>query len=325
MDRFFTIASVNGSKKIRGGGRHKGSTPMMVAKKVADKLCNENKMKNKIMFSIRETTKDSKKKTYHYTAIRKKDKLKVAVNKSFVGGVPFPEIFKLKNNNMYLSLDSSGNHYIYVSEENKGTNFIAVEDPVNKGIYAIKQDILTGKSIYYDIEGKVYKPAINNDLIYEFTRVPFHEPGRLYNIVSKNYFEIVPVRYFYLKNKQGKYLTVTYPGNTVETPTKTDYTITWTDNPNTIWYIYEKEQKEEYSVYMKDADAWYTTFDRKKKSAISLVYNINEWTLGDAMSSVKLVIQGPIVQGPIEQHPFNEEHKLTILDISHPPFHLTRS
>lgn len=301
---------------------------MMVAKKVADKLCNENKMKNKIMFSIRETTKDSKKKTYHYNAIKNKDKLKVVVNKSFVGGVQFPEkIILINKDNEYLSLDSSGNHYIYVSEENKGTNFIAVEDPVNKGIYAIKQDILTGKSIYYDIEGKVYKPAINNDLIYEFTRVPFHEPGRLFNNVSKNYFEIVPVRYFYLKNKEGKYLIVTYPGNTVETPTKTDYTITWTEKPRTIWYIYEKEQKEEYSVYMKDADAWYTTFYRGKKGAKSLVYNNerNEWTLGDAMSSGKLVIQGPIVQGPIEQHPFNEEHKLTILDISHPPFHLTRS
>jgi hypothetical protein len=195
---------------------------MMVAKKVAEKLC-----KNKIMFSIRETTKDSKKKTYHYNAIKNKDKLKVVVNKSFVGGV----------------------------------------------IPALK-------------------------------------------------------RYFYLKNKEGEYLTVTYTGNTVVTPTKTDYTITWTDNPNTIWYIYEKEQKEqeeqkeEYSVYMKDADAWYTTFYRGKKGAKSLVYNNerNEWTLGDAMSSVKLVIQGPIVK-----HPFNEEHNLIIFDISRPPFHLTRS
>lgn len=43
------------------GGHYKGDTPMIVAKKVALRLFDENRSKGRIVFSIRETTKGSKK------------------------------------------------------------------------------------------------------------------------------------------------------------------------------------------------------------------------------------------------------------------------
>jgi hypothetical protein len=60
MDRFFTIENMNGFKN-EGEGHYKASTPIMAAKKIANKLCNVHKMDNKIIFGIRETTKTSKK------------------------------------------------------------------------------------------------------------------------------------------------------------------------------------------------------------------------------------------------------------------------
>ena len=50
------------------GGKFKSNTPQESAKKAAKKLLENT---NKVTFCIRETTKDSKKKTYHYKATKK--------------------------------------------------------------------------------------------------------------------------------------------------------------------------------------------------------------------------------------------------------------
>jgi hypothetical protein len=86
MDRYFTINNING-RQHKGGGRYKGETPINAAKKIGAKLCDQYK-KNRITFSITETTKDSKKKTYNYVAVKSRDGVKVssANKRVFKGG-----------------------------------------------------------------------------------------------------------------------------------------------------------------------------------------------------------------------------------------------
>lgn len=62
MNRYFVAYDSN----------YKGSSHMSVAKKVADKFCN-----TKIKFSVRETTKDSKKRTYNYVAVKENNNVKI--------------------------------------------------------------------------------------------------------------------------------------------------------------------------------------------------------------------------------------------------------
>ena len=74
MPRSFTIHT--------GTGRYKTDTPMEAAKKAAAKLFKDTKSKS-LTFCMRETTKDSKKKLYHYKATRTtKGVIKVSVNKN---------------------------------------------------------------------------------------------------------------------------------------------------------------------------------------------------------------------------------------------------
>jgi hypothetical protein len=73
MKRNFTIQSSSVGVK---GGRYSDIVPMNVAKKVAKNLFQNYKV-SKIVFCIRETTKNSKKKQYHYIAIRKKNNITV--------------------------------------------------------------------------------------------------------------------------------------------------------------------------------------------------------------------------------------------------------
>jgi hypothetical protein len=163
----------------------------MVAKKIADKLCNENKMKKKIMFTIRETTTNSKKKTYHYTAFKNKNTIHVISQKRFIGGLPlFPEKFKLKNKDgKYLSFAGYNEPYIYTDKENDGTTFNVL---VNDGKYAIKKDGLVGKSIYYD--NAKYHNSYDKTLHYQFSKVALKMPNVvLHNSISNDFFEVVPV------------------------------------------------------------------------------------------------------------------------------------
>jgi hypothetical protein len=74
MPRSFTIHTV--------GGRYKADIPIEAAKKAAAKLFKDTKSKS-LTFCIRETTKDSKKKLYHYKATRTaKGGIQVSVNKN---------------------------------------------------------------------------------------------------------------------------------------------------------------------------------------------------------------------------------------------------
>ncbi len=76
MPRSFTIHTGSGT------GRYKTDTPMEAAKKAAAKLFKDTKSKS-LTFCIRETTKDSKKKLYHYKATRTaKGVIQVSVNKN---------------------------------------------------------------------------------------------------------------------------------------------------------------------------------------------------------------------------------------------------
>ncbi len=191
MDRFFTIDSVNGSKN-KGGGRYKGSSPMMVAKKVAEKLC-----KNKMMFSIRETTKDSKKKTYHYTAIRNKDRIKVAVNKSFVGGVPFPEKFKLKDmSNLYFKFNENRTFGATTNIEEAAIFFIQ-EKEFARSVEKLR--IYMGDTatyIYYKKDSGSYYSGDSGDSGldgYEFHVIRYDAYYTVTNIKSNEIFTVVPV------------------------------------------------------------------------------------------------------------------------------------
>lgn len=74
MYRSFTIHTV--------GGRYLADKPMEAAKKAASKLFKDSKVK-RMTFCLRETTKDSKKKLYHYKADKLvKGGFKVSVDKS---------------------------------------------------------------------------------------------------------------------------------------------------------------------------------------------------------------------------------------------------
>ena len=66
--RTFTIAS---SENNVTGGHFTGSAPYNAGKKAARKLFAESKSKhNELRFVLRETTADSKKKEFHYIAIK---------------------------------------------------------------------------------------------------------------------------------------------------------------------------------------------------------------------------------------------------------------
>lgn len=82
MNRNFTIQSSSLGVK---GGRYSDIVPINVAKKVAKNLFKNYKI-SKIVLCIRETTKNSKKKQYHYIAIRKKHIIKVKSNNKTIRG-----------------------------------------------------------------------------------------------------------------------------------------------------------------------------------------------------------------------------------------------
>jgi hypothetical protein len=69
MSRYFTLES---SSIGITGGRYKSEKPSLAAKKIAEKLF-QNSKKKVISLCIRETTKNSKKKSYHYKAKKTKD------------------------------------------------------------------------------------------------------------------------------------------------------------------------------------------------------------------------------------------------------------
>jgi len=73
MNRNFTIFYSSLGVK---GSRYSDTVPINVAKKFAKKIFSNNNI-CKIDFCIRETTKNSKKKLYYYTAIKKGDNIKV--------------------------------------------------------------------------------------------------------------------------------------------------------------------------------------------------------------------------------------------------------
>jgi hypothetical protein len=80
MTRSFTIHSA--SKNIEGLKRYRTDTPIEAAKKAAAKLFKDSKAKS-LNFCIRETTKDSKKKLYHYKADKTaKGGIRVSADKS---------------------------------------------------------------------------------------------------------------------------------------------------------------------------------------------------------------------------------------------------
>lgn len=70
------------------GGRFKSDTPITVARKIAEELFDKHPRTKKISFCIRETTKNSKKKLYYYTAdkLKKSDKINVYRAKKHKGG-----------------------------------------------------------------------------------------------------------------------------------------------------------------------------------------------------------------------------------------------
>jgi hypothetical protein len=75
-DRYFTVIK---SSTNFNGGRYKSETPIKAAKKIAIKIIG--KTKNNITFTIREITKNNKKKTYDYKAGIINNKLVVKSNK----------------------------------------------------------------------------------------------------------------------------------------------------------------------------------------------------------------------------------------------------
>lgn len=77
MARYFIIDYSNVGVN---GGRCSANTPMNAAKKFASKLFSDNKI-SKIMFCVRETTKESKKKKYYYNAVQNDNKIKVSCSK----------------------------------------------------------------------------------------------------------------------------------------------------------------------------------------------------------------------------------------------------
>jgi len=62
--RYFTIERSSIKTK---GGRYKADAPREAAKKAAARLFKEAKTKTQLTFCLRETTKGSKQKEYHYT------------------------------------------------------------------------------------------------------------------------------------------------------------------------------------------------------------------------------------------------------------------
>lgn len=90
-----------------GGGRYSGSSPLSVAKKVAELLL-EKSNKNTVSFCLRETTRNSKKKLYNYVGYWKKGKVCVRVNKRKVrGGNAKIVILQNKTNQKYLTYNEN--------------------------------------------------------------------------------------------------------------------------------------------------------------------------------------------------------------------------
>lgn len=78
MPRYFTIH--NSSIGIKGG-RYTAERPMHTAHNVAEKLFRNLSNPTTIHFCIRETTKNSKHKVYHYVANNSKHKITVRSDK----------------------------------------------------------------------------------------------------------------------------------------------------------------------------------------------------------------------------------------------------
>ncbi len=95
------------------GNRFSDTTPIRVARRVAQKLFNETKTKN-ISFCIRGTTKDSKKKKYHYNAKLIDKKIFVNSKPLTRGGAIDEKIINTGNTRGYLYYyDITLEEYIY--------------------------------------------------------------------------------------------------------------------------------------------------------------------------------------------------------------------
>jgi len=160
MERYFTLEYVTGSNKK--GGRYQADSPKVAAHNIAKRFGITSNTK----FCIRETTKDSKKKTYEYKAIVKNGIVKISSanrkTKSQGGWVSipnFPNIFRLKSlqkinshtmKSLYLNFANNQLNYVH----NKGDATLFSIDAVRGGcilyIYDILHDYIQSNEIYYN-------------------------------------------------------------------------------------------------------------------------------------------------------------------------------
>lgn len=155
---------------------------MIVAKKVAKKLLDENKGRGRILFSIRETTKDSKKKTYCYVAMRDGDKVKVSVDKKNVKrGGALSKSFYLKR---------SDGSYFKPKDYKLHPEFEIKEDDLNSVNFALYIDKGILKHPYLVYENGEYIQKNDGTAINQFRILYKEDKYYLQNIVSNEEFII---------------------------------------------------------------------------------------------------------------------------------------
>jgi len=108
------------------------------------------------------------------------------------------------------------------------------------------------------------------------------------------------IRYFYLKNNENKYLSVRFSGNTKE-PTKNDYTIYYSDAPESVWFAY-KTNKNMSVIFLKDSRACYSAYSIEYEGLISLSYNVTTWKLTDGLSTSLHSMNGNMIKHPIKNN-----------------------
>jgi hypothetical protein len=114
-------------------------------------------------------------------------------------------------------------------------------------------------------------------------------------------------RTFYLKNNQNQFVNVKFNANHPTYPTKHDYTLYYSDVPNSVWYIHESNENttNNYIISLKDSCVCYSAYQIEYRGPISLSYNSETWKLTDGLSMSMLEINGNMIEHPINHSTSN--------------------
>jgi len=115
----------------------------------------------------------------------------------------------------------------------------------------------------------------------------------------------MPIKYFYLQNANRQFLNVKYNHN--DKPTKNDYTLYYSNDPISLWYMYENI-KNTGVINLKGSSAHYTAYNIEYNGVISLSYNAKEWKLTDGVSVCCLSIENNQIT-----HPINHNEVLNVI------------